>query len=51
MANIPSHMRLQDDFVALRRAPRVSNSRLIALGVVIGLIVAASVLLLSGQFV
>ena len=47
MANIPSHMRLQSDLIAMRRAPRSSNAALIALGASIGLAMAV-VVLLSG---
>jgi len=45
MANIPSHMRLQSDFVAMRRAPRASNVALIVMGAAIGFALAAAVLL------
>ncbi|HEX4180893.1 MAG TPA: hypothetical protein VHY32_08885 [Caulobacteraceae bacterium] len=46
MANIPSHMRLQGDFIALRRPPRTtSNTMLIALGSMIGLAAAAGALM------
>jgi hypothetical protein len=47
MANIPAHMRLQNDVVALHRTRRSSNAMLVALGLSIGMALAV-VLLLSG---
>jgi hypothetical protein len=47
MANIPAHMRLQNDVVALHRAKRSSNATLVALGLSIGMALAV-VVLMSG---
>jgi hypothetical protein len=45
MANIPAHMRLQDDFVVIHRARRRPTGLLVAVGATIGMSAAVLVLL------